>query len=51
MNLDYYEYLTIGESKLYTMLKGIKCSGGGDTAEDIRGAIKKAVEVMTWGGR
>ena len=33
------------------MINNIKCSGGGDTAEDIRGAIKKANEVMTWGGR
>ena len=51
LNLVNYDYSTIESSELYKFITGIKCSGGGDGAEDIRGAIKKAVEVMSWGGR
>ena len=43
--------MTINESKLYEKLNSITCSGGGDFAEDIRGAIGKACEVISWGGR
>ena len=51
LDLENYNYATIEESKLYKLMTGIKCSGGGDGAEDIRGAIKKAVQVMSWAGR
>ena len=51
LDFENYDYKTIDESRLYKFITGIRCSGGGDGAEDIRGAIKKAIEVMSWNGR
>ena len=31
-------------------LNKVKCCGGGDAAEDIRGAIKYAIKNMSWKG-
>ena len=36
---------------MYKKINSIQCSGGGDFAEDIRGAILKNIEVMQWCGR
>ena len=43
MTIDSYK-----TSDMYKKINNLKCTGGGDDAEDVRGAIKYAINQLDW---